>query len=90
MNAEGIGTAVQMLGAGRAKKDDVIDMAVGLVMKVRCGAEVRKGDVLCDLYVNDEKYLDDAVALLKNSIVIEDEKGEVLPMVYGVVTEKDV
>ena len=90
MNTEGIGTAVQMLGAGRAKKDDVIDMAVGLVMKVRCGAEVRKGDVLCDLYVNDEKYLDDAVALLKNSIVSEDEKGEVLPMVYGVVTEKDV
>jgi len=90
MNAEKIGTAAQLLGAGRAKKEDSIDPAVGLVMKVRCGNAVKKGDSLCTLYVNDDRYLKDAEALLKEAIEITKEKGEIRPMIYGVVTEKDV
>jgi len=48
-----------MLGAGRATKEDKIDPAVGLVMKVRCGQAVSKGDVLADLYVNKETLLEE-------------------------------
>lgn len=86
MAAEQIGTAAQLLGAGRAKKEDKVDPAVGLVMKVRCGRKVQKGDPLCTLYVNEEKNLDDAIALLKQAIHITLELGEVEPMVYGLVT----
>ncbi len=86
MAAEQIGTAAQLLGAGRAKKEDKVDPAVGLVMKVRCGRKVQKGDPLCTLYVNEEKNLDDAIALLKQAIHITPELGEVEPMVYGLVT----
>ena len=63
MNAESIGTAAQMLGAGRAKKEDLIDPAVGLVMKVRCGDQVQAGDELCDLYVNQDGNLSDVEQL---------------------------
>jgi pyrimidine-nucleoside phosphorylase len=90
MNAEMIGTAAQMLGAGRAKKTDVIDPAVGLIMKVRCGDYVKKGQALCTLYVNDDKALNDVEHLLTEALVISPEKGEINPMVYGLVTEKDV
>lgn len=90
MNAEEIGTAAQMLGAGRAKKDDVIDPAVGLVMKVRCGYTVKKGDPLCTLYVNDDSSLKEVKDLLYSAIEVSKEKGEINPMIYGVVTEKDV
>jgi len=90
MNAEKIGTAAQLLGAGRAKKEDAIDPAVGLVMKVRCGNAVKNGDSLCTLYVNNDQYLKDAEELLHESIEITPEKGEIRPMIYGVVTEKDV
>ncbi len=86
MAAEQIGTAAQLLGAGRAKKEDKVDPAVGLVMKVRCGRKVQKGDPLCTLYVNEEKNLGDAIALLKQAIHITPELGEVEPMVYGLVT----
>ena len=86
MNAEGIGTAAQMLGAGRATKEDKIDPAVGLVMKVRCGQAVSKGDVLADLYVNKETLLEDALNLLKKSIVICSEYRKPEPMVYGVIS----
>jgi pyrimidine-nucleoside phosphorylase len=90
MNAEKIGTAAQMLGAGRATKEDVIDPAVGLVMKVRCGNLVRRGDVLCTMYVNDETNLSDSIALFKEAVMISDRVPEVPPMVYKVITEADL
>lgn len=90
MNAEMIGTSAQMLGAGRARKEDVIDPAVGLVMKVRCGSSVHKGDPLCTLYVNDDSSLKEVREKLYQAIRIEDEKGFIRPMIYGVITEKDL
>ncbi len=86
MNAEGIGTAAQMLGAGRATKEESIDPAVGIVMKVRCGDAVKEGDALAELYVNREDRLEEALQLLKDSIIITKEFAEPEPMVYGVVS----
>jgi len=88
MQAEHIGTAAQLLGAGRATKEDTVDPAVGLVMKVRCGDRVQKGDALCTLYVNREDGLADAENLLREAIHITPEKGETEPMVYGIVTRE--
>ena len=88
MQAERIGTAAQMLGAGRATKEDVIDPAVGLVMRVRCGDTVRRGDPLCTLYVNDETRVEEAKALLLGAIRIGAHGGAATPMVYGVVESK--
>lgn len=85
MHAESIGTAAQMLGAGRATKEDSIDPAVGLVMRVRCGDRVNSGDALCTLYVNNDQYLDDVTTLLRSAIGISEEKGEVTPMIYDII-----
>ncbi|MBQ8068707.1 MAG: thymidine phosphorylase [Solobacterium sp.] len=85
MAAEEIGETARLLGAGRLKKEDPIDPAVGLVMKVRCGAKVSAGDSLAVLYVNDETNLEEAIRLLKASIHIEPEYHEPDPMVYGVI-----
>lgn len=90
MNALEIGNAAQMLGAGRAKKTDTIDPAVGIVMNVRCGNHVKKGDVLCTLYVNDDTNLKEVDRMMHESIVISDTLGEINPMIYGVITEKDI
>lgn len=90
MDAQKIGNAAQMLGAGRAKKEDVIDPAVGMVMKVRCGASVHKGDVLCTLYVNDDKNVSEVKQMMHEAITIEKEKKEINPMIYGIVTEKTI
>lgn len=88
MDAQKIGNAAQMLGAGRAKKEDVIDPAVGMVMKVRCGASIQKGDVLCTLYVNDDRNVSDVIKMMHEAITIEQEPKEINPMIYGIVTEK--
>ena len=44
MAAAQIGTAAQLLGAGRAKKTDVIDPAVGLIMHKRRGDYLKAGE----------------------------------------------
>ena len=79
-----------MLGAGRAKKSDPIDPAVGLVMKVRCGDHVSLSDTLCTLYVNDETRLEEVKKLLLGAIEISPLAAEKKPMIYGIITEKDV
>ena len=85
MQAELIGRAAQVLGAGRATKEDVIDPAVGLIMHKRVGDKVEKGEAFCTLYVNDEKNLDDAIATMREAITIGAKPEHVAPMVYAVV-----
>jgi len=52
--ADEIGIAAMLLGAGRAAKDDVIDLAVGLMLRKKVGDSVTKGDSLVTIYTNCE------------------------------------
>ena len=90
MMAEKIGTAAQILGAGRAVKSDVIDPAVGLVMKVRVGDQVRAGDPICTLYVNDDTHLEEAKKLLYEAVTISDTKQKDNPMIHEVITAENL
>ena len=85
MNSERIGTAAQMLGAGRATKADTIDPAVGLVMHKRLGDYVREDEPLCTMYVNDESRLESAIAMFQSAFEFSEEKPSACPMVYGIV-----
>src|ERR1700686_101337 len=58
--AEDIGRASQMMGAGRARKEDSIDPAVGVILEVKAGEKVDAGSVLCRLYYTGEENLDEA------------------------------
>lgn len=87
IEAEKVGLASQLLGAGRAKKEDGIDPAVGLIMHKRLGDPVEKGEALCTLYVNDETRLQDAVAMFREAVAIGREKPAHKPLIYAVVKE---
>ena len=60
-DAEKIGIAAMMLGAGRKTKDDVIDPAAGICMEKKVGDRVAAGDVLAVLHTSDASLLDGAV-----------------------------
>jgi len=85
MQAELIGRAAQVLGAGRETKTDAIDPAVGLVMHKRVGDAIEKGEAICTLYVNDDQALDDAIDTMKRAVEIGDKPEQVTPMVYDVI-----
>jgi len=85
MTTSDIGNAARLLGAGRLHKTDVLDLSVGLVMKVRVGDKVKKGDPLCTLHAGDGSDQAGAAALIRQSIVIGDEKPEARPLIRAVV-----
>jgi len=86
MKAADIGSAAQLLGAGRATKADVIDPAVGLVMHKRQGDRIEPGEALATLYVNDEANLNEAISRLRGAVTLGQEQPQRSPMVHGIVS----
>ena len=85
MTTSDIGNAAKLLGAGRERKTDVLDLSVGLVMKVRVGDKVKKGDVLCTLHAGDGSDRIGAHNLIRRSIAIGDDRPEPQPLIRAVV-----
>lgn len=54
IEADEVGTAAMLLGAGRATKDSIIDLAVGLVLHKKVGDLVKIGESLATIYANTE------------------------------------
>ncbi len=59
-DAEKIGLASVILGAGREKKGDPIDSSAGIVLKKKTGDRVEKGDTLAIFYTDDESKIEEA------------------------------
>ncbi len=72
IDAERIGSAAQILGAGRARKDDPIDPAVGIVVKKRLGDPVDSGEELAVLHINEEGAAGEANERCAGAFVIGD------------------
>ncbi len=85
MITDRIGTSAQVLGAGRQKKSDSIDPAVGIWLKKRLGDSVKKGDILAEFHVNDKKNLETAVKGFINAVKITEEKPQLPPLVYKII-----
>lgn len=62
IEARRIGLASQHTGAGRATKEDDIDLSAGVYVCKKVGDPVQKGDVLATFYGNDHKKVEGAVA----------------------------
>ncbi|TDM10563.1 pyrimidine-nucleoside phosphorylase [Macrococcus lamae] len=58
MVADEIGIASMLLGAGRATKEDTIDLAVGLMLRKKVGDTVEEGESLVTIYANREDVED--------------------------------
>ncbi|CAN7706576.1 pyrimidine-nucleoside phosphorylase [Paenibacillus sp. LjRoot56] len=52
IQAENIGIAAMVLGAGRAKKEDLIDYAVGLTLNKKIGDAIQIGESICTIHAN--------------------------------------
>ena len=85
MHTSDIGNAAKLLGAGRERKTDVLDLSVGIVMNVRLGDAVKKGDTLATLHVGEKSDKVGAYNLLKKSIVIGGEQPGLKPLIQAVV-----
>ena len=85
MHTSDIGNAARLLGAGRERKTDELDLSVGIVMNVRVGDAVKKNDLLATLHVGEKSDRIGAYNLLLRAIVIGDQKPEIKPLIQAVV-----
>jgi pyrimidine-nucleoside phosphorylase len=90
--AEEIGLAAMNLGAGRATKEDKIDLGVGIVLHKRSGERVVRGDTLAELHVSAGRA-EAAEAAGKQVLAafrLAERPVEPKPLVYAVVTKDGV
>ncbi|MBR3504485.1 MAG: thymidine phosphorylase [Clostridia bacterium] len=85
MKTSDIGYAAQALGAGRVKKTDNIDPAVGLVMKKRLGEPIEKGEPWCELHVNPGSDVEEATRMLESALAVSREPAPVPSLVHAVI-----
>jgi pyrimidine-nucleoside phosphorylase len=85
IDAEDIGAASNMIGAGRDKKDDAIDPAVGIILEVKAGEKVDAGSVLCRLYYTKEDRVDEAAEMVEDAFRISAQKPDERELILEVV-----
>jgi pyrimidine-nucleoside phosphorylase len=85
IDAEDIGVASNMIGAGRNKKEDTIDPAVGIILEVKAGEKVDAGSVLCRLYYTKEDNVDEAAEMVEDAFRISGQKPDERELILEVV-----
>ncbi len=85
MVADEIGVASMILGAGRATKEDVIDLAVGLVLHKKVGDKVEEGESILTIYSNRENVEDVKQKLYDNIFIANTATAPTL--IHTVITE---
>ncbi len=86
IDAQRIGTAAMMLGAGRKTKSDDIDHAVGIVLHKKPGEKLEKGEALARIYYArgmSEHTRDEVSALIQSAYTTSDAAPSV-PLIYEV------
>jgi pyrimidine-nucleoside phosphorylase len=85
IEAEYIGLASAMIGAGRDTKEDTIDPAVGVILEVKIGQKVDAGAVLCRLYYTSEEHVEEAAQLVEDAFRISSTAPEERALILEVV-----
>lgn len=84
INAECVGVASMLLGAGRAKKEDDIDHSAGIELKCRYGDYVNEGDTLCTLYSSSESLFASCEKKLNEAFTLSDDKLTDNTLIYEI------
>ena len=81
VDAERIGTASMLLGAGRGRAEDAVDPSAGIVLEVEPGDAVAAGSPLMHLHHNGPATLDEAIALAASAVTIDDRPVQAAPLI---------
>lgn len=80
-DALAVGIGAMRLGAGRERKEDDIDPAVGVTVEAKIGDRVEQGDVLGRIHWNDPYAYGVAAPLLADAWEISDAPVEPSPLI---------
>ncbi len=84
MDCEAVGRAACISGAGREKKEDVIDLSSGIILKKKTGDYVNQGEPLATVY-GSKNRISEAAETLFRAYKIGSEKPKQGPLIYKVI-----
>ena len=84
MDTERIGLVSAMLGAGRQKKEDLLDLGAGIRIFKKTGDRVERGEPLCELYTKTAEPAAAAAAYLQ-ALKFGDEPPRPLPLIHKII-----
>lgn len=84
MDCEAVGRAACISGAGREKKEDVIDLSSGIILKKKTGDYVNQGEPLATVY-GSKNRISEAIDTLFGAYKIGSEKPKQEPLIYKVI-----
>lgn len=84
-DAEKIGISAVILGAGREKKDDTIDMSAGIILNKKTGDKVTKGDVIATLYSCNKSSFESAKNKFLDALRFSQEEPTKEPLIYKII-----
>ncbi|HHX80833.1 MAG TPA: pyrimidine-nucleoside phosphorylase [Acholeplasmataceae bacterium] len=79
-----IGNAAMLLGAGRATKDDLIDLAVGIKVHAKVGDYLEAGDLLATVHAND-KHIEEAIQKVEAAFEMVSEKVQPNKLILDII-----
>jgi pyrimidine-nucleoside phosphorylase len=85
IDAQAVGEASIILGAGRMKKEDRIDHAVGIEVLHKVGDRVNAGEPLLQIHYQDYECFQEARQLLMAGITLSTDQVDPLPLFYDIV-----
>ncbi len=80
-----LGYAAQHMGAGRASKEDALDLRVGFVMRRRIGDRCRRGESVCTVHAADEKSARRAAGEILDALTFSPEMCPPSRLIWDVV-----
>lgn len=81
-----LGQLAMRLGAGRAKKEDLLDYSAGLVLNKKVGDKVTAGERLATIYTNNRQSMMEVHREIEDAFVIADARVMPLSLIEGVIT----
>ena len=85
VDAEAIGRATLLLGAGRAKTSDQIDHAVGLSDLKKIGESIKGGEPLCVIHSNGKENHEEVMKLLNSAFKFSSAPVEAPPLIIEII-----
>ena len=85
VRADLIANAALALGAGREKKDQAIDLAVGVIVNVKVGDKITKGECVAVIHANHEDKQNEAIQFVEQAIRYSSQPVDALPLFYDTI-----
>jgi pyrimidine-nucleoside phosphorylase len=85
IHARKVGEAAITLGAGRAKKGDAIDLAVGILVHAKVGDQLVKGQPVFTIHANNRALVEPVRNSLLQAVTWSQVPVQPLPLFYGII-----